>query len=176
MGGLGSGRKILKKGIVEDCLIISVSEFLREGALVPGDFRTGTWGWQYIRTGTWGCAHEAASEPYASVSFESDLRYPDRGSLRLRYTAGGKDIDLWIWLTTTVPNYGGRRWWFRCPVLNIRADKLYLPRGGDRFASRKAWDLSYRSCQQSHKDERFYRRLAKRFGKDEEWVQAMLGR
>jgi hypothetical protein len=56
------------------------------------------------------------------------------------------------------------------------AEKLYLPRGGDRFASRMAWGLTYRSYQESHKDERFYRRVAKRHGKDEDWVQRMLGR
>jgi hypothetical protein len=165
MGGLGSGFKGWKKDIVEDCLILSITELIREGALIPGVYKTGTWGWVY-----------EGKQPHAAVGFESDLRYPDHGSLRLRYTTGGRKIDEWIWLKTTVPNYGGHRWWFKCPVLNVRAAKLYLPRGGDRFASRRAWDLSYRSCQQSHKDERFHRRLAKKFGKDEEWVRTMLGR
>jgi hypothetical protein len=67
--------------------------------------------------------------------------------MRLRYTTGGKPIDSWVWLTTTVPRFGGHRWWFRCPALGIRAAKLYLPPRGDCFASRKAWNLTYRSCQ-----------------------------
>jgi hypothetical protein len=48
-----------------------------------------------------------------------------------------------------VPHYGGRRWWFICPIKKIRVAKLYLPPGATQFASRKAHDLTYRSVQES---------------------------
>lgn len=50
-----------------------------------------------------------------------------------------------IRLVTTRPNYGGRRWWWICPHLAIRAATLVLPRGGNRFASRRAYGLAYQS-------------------------------
>ena len=45
----------------------------------------------------------------------------------------------------TVPNYGGKRWWIICPYRGARVNKLYLPPGGDRFASRQVCRLGYRS-------------------------------
>ena len=35
-----------------------------------------------------------------------------------------------------VPNYGGRRWWFICPLMLRRVAKPYLPFGGRHFWSR----------------------------------------
>ena len=39
-----------------------------------------------------------------------------------------------------------------CPYRNIRVGTLYLPAGGDRFASRKAWRLGYRCQRLSPRD------------------------
>ena len=50
---------------------------------------------------------------------------------------------------TTRPNYGGRRWWFLCPLVRRRAAKLYLPPGGRLFGSREAYGLTYAFCQAS---------------------------
>jgi hypothetical protein len=33
-----------------------------------------------------------------------------------RYQADGEPLDYKIRLVTTIPNYGGRRWWFICPM------------------------------------------------------------
>ena len=56
-------------------------------------------------------------------------------------TRGGerKDVRQTVRLTFTRPNYGGKRWWMLCPVSGRRVGKLYLPPGGDVFASRQAW-------------------------------------
>ena len=40
---------------------------------------------------------------------------------------------------------GGQRWYFRCPRIGWRCAKLYLPEGAQRFMSREAHGLSYRS-------------------------------
>src|SRR4029434_2504444 len=44
-------------------------------------------------------------------------------------------------------HYGGRKWFFLCPVMNRRASVLWLPRGARHFASRHAWpgQVAYRS-------------------------------
>jgi hypothetical protein len=53
-------------------------------------------------------------------------------------------------LYSTPQPFGGVRWWFLCPLTGRRATKLVLPRGGHRFACRRAWSLGYR-CQRSGK-------------------------
>ncbi len=53
--------------------------------------------------------------------------------------------DYRVALTTTVPPFGGVRWRFVCPRTGRLADKLYLPPGADRFASRAAFRMSYLS-------------------------------
>jgi hypothetical protein len=44
-------------------------------------------------------------------------------------------------LVTTRPNYGGRRWWFLCPLAGRRAMKLHLPPRSRLFESREAYGL-----------------------------------
>ena len=45
-------------------------------------------------------------------------------------------MDYRVRLVTTEPTYGGRRWWFLCPLARQdggpprRVAKLYLPPGG----------------------------------------------
>ena len=74
-------------------------------------------------------------------------------------------------LCHTQPNYGGKRWWMICPYRGNRVGKLYLPPGGDRFASRKAWRLAYQSQRDAHRDRPFERlfRLQKRLGCEQGW-------
>jgi hypothetical protein len=50
-----------------------------------------------------------------------------------------------IKLSSTRPNLGGERWWFVCPVTGRRCRTLYLTPTGDRFMSREAAHLAYRS-------------------------------
>ena len=58
---------------------------------------------------------------------------------------------------TTQPHFGGLRWWFSCPrIINGKAcgrrvGKLYRPPGDRDFACRHCLDLTYESCQKSHR-------------------------
>jgi hypothetical protein len=149
MGGSGSGWQGPKRDVVEDCLVLSIDDLMREGALVPGAFRRGLWRW--TRNGA----------PDASVCFESDLRNKASAWVQLQFTAEHGTVDRYTWLTRTSPHFGGTRWWFRCPILNIRVAKLYLPPGARLFASRRAHGLTYRSCQQSGMFDRLARRVAR---------------
>ena len=84
-----------------------------------------------------------------SILFRLDLRDADAATLTLQYrlrSANGqpREISQMIQLIHTRPNFGGRRWWLRCPVTGERVRMLHLPPAGDRFASRKALGLAYR--------------------------------
>jgi hypothetical protein len=56
-------------------------------------------------------------------------------------------FDQRIALTASPCHYGGRKWFFLCPVMNRRASVLWLPRGARHFSSRHAWPsrVAYRS-------------------------------
>src|SRR5215475_5915815 len=56
-------------------------------------------------------------------------------------------LDQTITLVALPRHYGGRYWFFVCPVTNRRASVLWLPRGARHFASRHAWPgrVAYRS-------------------------------
>jgi hypothetical protein len=49
------------------------------------------------------------------------------------------DLEQRIALVTLPRHFGGRSWFFVCPVINCRASVLWLPRGAQHFASRHAW-------------------------------------
>lgn len=82
-----------------------------------------------------------------------------------------QEVRQTVALTHTVPNFGGRRWWMRCPVNGSRVAKLYLPPGGDIFASRQAWRLGYQSQRNAPRDQPFERlfRLQEKLGCPRGW-------
>jgi len=79
------------------------------------------------------------------------------GEIRLQYTQtqgykGEKEyLDYPVRLVATPCRYGGKRWWFICPLskdgiaCRRRTLKLYL--GGKYFGCRHCYDLTYESCQ-----------------------------
>jgi hypothetical protein len=91
-------------------------------------------------------------------------------------------MDYRVRLVTTQPTYGGRRWWFLCPLVRKdggpprRVAKLYLLPGGKYFGSREAYGLTYTSCQESGKFSGLCRRLAADMGMDEATVRQALER
>lgn len=80
----------------------------------------------------------------------------------LRLDFGGSDPETGqvIRVVTTACYYGGVRYWLLCPAVKDgilcenRVGVLYLPPGGQVFACRHCWGLTYDSCQQSHKYDR----------------------
>jgi len=77
-------------------------------------------------------------------------------------------------------NFGGKRWWFHCPLIkdgqicNRRVGRLYLPSGGHYFGCRHCYDLTYPSCQNSHKYDGMYALLARNMGTTPEMVKRVL--
>lgn len=144
MGGYGSGGwyRWNTRPVVEDSLTLDLGHLLRQGSLKPLRRVRGGLNWSRQRDG----------EVFASIGYESSL--PDRGCgwLRLKYRHNDLPKEYTIQITTTVPNYGGLRRWFVCPLSNDRAAKLYLPLGGTVFGSRNAYGLAYHSQSQSLPD------------------------
>src|SRR5205823_10573823 len=76
-----------------------------------------------------------------------------------------EDVRIPVRLETTPTQFGGRRWWFTCPLVVRgvpccrRVGKLYLPPGARYFGCRKCHDLSYRSSQEAHQAERVFGKL-----------------
>jgi hypothetical protein len=52
-----------------------------------------------------------------------------------------------IRLTTTRPNFGGKRFWFKCDC-GRRSGRLYLPTGETVFRCRQCYNLTYQSAQE----------------------------
>jgi hypothetical protein len=106
----------------------------------------------------WTCG----GEPSGSISYQAVMDEPGDERLELSYTRSGRDeredVRQTVRLCSIMPNYGGKRWWMICPYRHIRVGKLYLPPGGDRFASRQAWRLGY-DCQRIAKHDRASERL-----------------
>jgi len=154
MGGRGSGdwEREDQKATVESCQPLDVNELARHGVLVPSI--SGRIAWTDTKTGR--CS--------ASVSF-STLQDGDAGLLlQLTYRIGAtNDVRLPIRLRATKAPFGGRRWWFICPLIvngeccTRRVAKLYLR--GRYFGCRICHELTYRSCQEAHQIDRIFARV-----------------
>jgi hypothetical protein len=136
MGGFGSGRNG-GKPIADSALQIDIGLMLRTGHAKAGDRIAGTLHWS------------CRGQPIDSVGYVAIMDEPGKERLELSYWRGQDEIrklvKQTIALCHTVPRYGGKRWWMICPYQHCRVGKLYMPDGGDRFASRKAWGLGYQS-------------------------------
>lgn len=150
LGGFGSTRWgwHSKATTVEECRSLDVNRWIREGIIVPESRRWGSWVWTNSYT----------NKQTASIGYEVNTT----GSppwVRLYYTvtpwAGDPvDYDYKIALVSTMPNYGGLRWWFVCPLVTggracmRRVGKLYMPPGGRYYGCRHCYRLTYESAQE----------------------------
>jgi hypothetical protein len=134
MGGYFSGRHG-GRPTAEASLRIDLAWMLRTGRAREGAWLSGNLSWS------------CRGEPSGSIGYQAIMHEVGEERLELSYTRGSGDdrerVQQTVRLCHTVPHYGGKRWWMICPYRHIRVGKLYLPPGGDRFASRQAWRLGY---------------------------------
>jgi hypothetical protein len=152
VGGTGNGswyRCGRKKSTVEQSLTLGITNLKKY--LGSNCFGVLNWSWE--------------NGEKSSVSFYV-MAFPDRPTVTLLYRWQGKDsVETHIRLVTTATQFGGRRFWFVCPLTvdgvpcNRRVGKIHLPPGGKYFGCRKCHNLTYRSCQEAHQTERFLGRL-----------------
>lgn len=136
-----------KKTEVEDVKRIEIWWLKKHSYLSPG-LRYGTVSW----TSGW-------SGQQSSIGIRSDIRYQG-SSINFNYsqtdrTTGEKeDFDYRVNLVTTPCRFGGKRFWFICPLVKNgqlcgrRVGVLY--KGGDYFGCRHCYDLTYRSRNENH--------------------------
>ncbi len=134
-----------KKTTVEECKSISTT-FLNEHGYLHHGWHAG--GMKWTRNG----------EETGSISFTVSVQ-DWTGEIRFQYTqtvrASGQkeDLDYPARLSATPCHYGGKRWWFICPLVkneipcNRRTLKLYLG-GGKYFGCRHCYNLTYTSSQE----------------------------
>lgn len=178
MGGYGSGRWQYRttRYTVEDCSPLDVNKLRRDkllyeppaGTIVPGSLN-----WHNTRT----------KEKMGSAGYRIER---DAGGIvfRLQYKAGEVEVDLPVQIERLPQNFGGERWWFRCPLVvngipcQRRCGKLYLPPGGRYFGCRHCHDLTYTSCNESHQFDSMFRGLARDMGPGTDWreVQRVMKR
>jgi hypothetical protein len=122
-----------KRTTVKECLVLSLKELFDRGLIADGASCTGSWRW----------ADSNIFQVDGTIRYEADLPNHERASLRLQYEVDSVEIDYRVLLSFEEQGLLGRRWWFRCPVNDVRVTKLYLPPGAMRFASRQAHKLVY---------------------------------
>jgi len=162
MGGLGSGtweRWLGKKTTVEESISVQMRGF--RGQIYAGAAGTLTWTWGNGAKASIGyfvtCSNDCPPVPIITLRY----RWRDREGIRIR-----------VRLQATSTQFGGRRWWFTCPLsidgiaCERRVGKLYLPPRSRYFGCRRCHGLTYRSCQVAHREER----LLTSFGRWLDWL------
>jgi hypothetical protein len=142
MGGHGSGlyfRSKPPKRTVEQTIRLDVAD-LR--------LRHGGYCWQFEDGREFTVYYRTAAEQVVQLEYES---------------AGCGPLQLPIRLGKTATAFRGQRTWLLCPLsvngvaCGRRVRTVYLPRNARYFGCRTCHGLTYRSCQNSHADERKYR-------------------
>lgn len=133
---------------VEECKSIT-TKFLNEHDYFTGGIRWGGMSWNQ------------GGETTGSIGFvvstvEGDEYINFQYTQTDRYTGEKANLDYRVRLTWTHCHFGGRRWWFVCPlvvdghVCNRRVGVLYLG-NGKYFGCRHCYHLTYRSQKEHDK-------------------------
>ncbi len=144
MGGYGSGRQG-NRSTVEDCLSVDTNSLARWGYLKPG-LRIGNLRWSRGDNETGSCGFYIKSDDashYIVFTYAYD---------------GGELQDHKVELSWYSPGFGGRRYLFLCPYCNRRMRTLHILQG--QIACRICHDLTYTSCNESHKYDRIHQLIA----------------
>ena len=136
------------RSTTNECKSISV-KFLNEYHYFDGYVRSG--GMKWSRNG-----EETGSIGFVISIIEGDEYIRFQYSQTDRHTDEKTSFDYKARLEWTPCHFGGRRWWFICPlvvngnVCNRRVGVLYLG-SGKYFGCRHCHNLTYESSKESHK-------------------------
>lgn len=121
-------RVCLQDGLKLDLNRLAENGFIKLGANVGA--RGIAWNHSY-----WG--------EVARGTISADMTGQHEGWLRIHLG----NLDQWIVLVSRARHFGGRQWYFACPVTNRLASVLWKPNGATRFCSRQTWrrQVAYQS-------------------------------
>ena len=150
MGGYGSGRKS-DRLTVDGAIALNVNSLVRQGMLRLNARGSGPLKWTCVSDGK-----EVAACYYAFNTACEPMR------IFVSYTfAGSIEMTSYILLDAIRPYFGGKRLYLICPECGRRTWYLYLR----RFVKcRKCHNMTYQSCRESHKFDRFLAFVAEQAG------------
>jgi hypothetical protein len=131
----------MSKLVMENCRNISIYKLRLWGALVGGNY-SGSIFWDIEHTGRKDNIDYCVNLSELYIKLEYKIKRYD--------SVEWKNATYHVPLTTTLCNYGEKRYWFTCPGFDNgscckRVAKLYLSPNGDRFVCRHCLNLSYKS-------------------------------
>jgi len=147
MGGYGSGIKYWRsaKEKVENCRSIDANSFSRWGYFKPGG-RGGITRWTRNGMETGSCwVYTNIDNTDDSISFS--YKYDDK-----------PHPDVKVKLSWYSPGFGGRRYFFICPVCGKRMRTLHFKYG--EIACRTCHNLTYESCVENHRIDNLCKAMA----------------
>ncbi len=157
-----SGRGVIsKKATVDEGRPIDILDLQRNGLFAKGPHIV------------WTCRWSRYDEVVASINYR--LIYDASGHIGIRfyytttdqYTGDRENFDYTVNLTSTPCHFGGRRWWFVCPLVtnghacHRRCRIIYLPPGARYLGCRECHQLTYES-RQKHRNQ-YYEGLIEPF-------------
>ena len=141
---------------VEECKSIS-TKFLKEHHYFDGGVRWGEMSWSR-------CGEKTGSISFEVSTVEGDEYIRFQYTQTDRHTGEKSELDYKARLVWTPCYFGGRRWWFICPLVvngNVcgrKVGSLHLG-GGKYFGCRKCYNLTYESSKESHKFDRLFLKM-----------------
>jgi hypothetical protein len=117
--------KARQRACLQEGLKLDINLLARRALISPGS-ATGPHAIRWVNS---------SDEVIAIGWISADMRNDIEGSLYIHIG----DLEQTITLVTLPRHYGGRQWFFVCPVTNGRASVLWLPPGAQHFASGHAW-------------------------------------
>lgn len=158
MGGYGSGRWSWhnRRATVEESLILNINKLAKDGCFNKS-ITVGLLTWRYASGARKGQFISSIGYEYTKESNKITLKYRQNDT---------DDIVLPIRISTTHQPQGGSRYWFTCPnnYCGRRAYKLYMAPGTRYFLCRECHNLSYESCNESHKYDSLYAKIGLSMG------------
>src|SRR5260370_34833840 len=146
MGGFGSGERREKKITPERCLRLDVVCIEQPAVMRHKTIPGGTLTWR-----------NRLGKRILSLAYWLEFKAEDQRVVHLaqKVEADGTETRFVepILLTSTIPTFGGKRWWFICPLIEDevackrRVKKLFLPPGEVYFGGRTCYGLTYESAQ-----------------------------
>ncbi len=111
---------------LEQGLKLDINRLIRQGAMRPG-VQSGPFRISWTKNYT--------GETVAAGVITANMEGLYQGWFKLQLGS----LEQWIDLIPQPRHFGGRQWYFECPMTHRRCSVLWMPPGASRFCSRQTW-------------------------------------